>query len=170
MRRGARFGCIALAMGFGRERGGAHRLCCPQGPLRFLAFAEQRSRPCSLPRVGALLGSAKPAAEPASALEIRGNYDTYFQCLSDAPAPAGQESAGLMCMWDADADRVGALVCQLALYLKTNRTRGTELLDALPAGKKGADLVWDLDTIAGMAPPRKTRSPRCSLRKGQRTK
>ena len=93
-------------------------------------------------------GSAsRVAAEPASAEEIYREYQTFFQCLSDMAVPAAAESRSAMCA-DAATDRIGSLVCQLSLYVKTERTSGAELLDALPASKKGAEMIWDLDAIA----------------------
>jgi len=102
----------------------------------------------TIPRVGSLLSSGKQVTEPASAQEVHDAYSTYLQCLSDAPVPEAESDALLMCR-EADADRLGSLVCQLALYLKTNRTRGSAFLDAVPPGKKGAELIWDLETITG---------------------
>jgi hypothetical protein len=61
--------------------------------------------------------------------------------------PAAADSRSAMCA-DAATDRIASLVCQLSLYVKTDRTSGAELLDALPAGKKGAEMIWDLDAIA----------------------
>jgi hypothetical protein len=105
-----------------------------------------------MPRVGALLGAGKTAIEPASAQDVHEAYEAYLQCLSDAPVPDTESDVHLMCK-DADADRLGALVCQLALYLKTNRTRGSEFLNAFPPGKKSGELIWDLETIAGATAP-----------------
>ena len=34
------------------------------------------------------------------------------------------------------------------IVAKTGRSAGKELLDAMPASKKGAELIWDLDAIA----------------------
>src|SRR4051794_41724481 len=82
--------------------------------------------PHTLPRVGALVGVSKSAPEPASALEIHTEYQSLLQCLSDLPAPAGEETAPI-CK-DPAGDRIGALVCQLTQYIKTNRTAGKELL------------------------------------------
>uniref|UniRef100_Q022L2 Secreted protein n=1 Tax=Solibacter usitatus (strain Ellin6076) TaxID=234267 RepID=Q022L2_SOLUE len=93
-------------------------------------------------------GSAtRVAAEPASAEEIYREYQTFFQCLSDMALPAAADSRSAMCA-DASSDRLGSLTCQLSLYVKTDRTSGAELLDALPASKKGAEMIWDLDAIA----------------------
>jgi hypothetical protein len=149
MRRRVRFGCFALLMGFAANAAEPTGCIVRKGLYdSWLSLAKKPAR--TMPRVGALLGAGKPVVEPASAQEIHDNYQTYLQCLSDTPVPAGEDGALLMCK-DADADRLGSLVCQLAVYLKTNRTRGTQLLDALPAGRKSADLVWDLDAITGAA-------------------
>lgn len=101
----------------------------------------------SLPKIGALVGASKAAPEPASAQEIHNEYQTFFQCLSDIALAAGNDDGHSLCK-EAAADRIGSLVCQVALYVKTNRAGGKELLDVLPASKKGADLIWDLEAIA----------------------
>jgi hypothetical protein len=91
--------------------------------------------------------SSSKAVEPASAEEIHQEYQTYFQCLSEMTVPAGDDGGRSMCN-DAAGDRLGSLVCQVALYVKTKRASGADFLDALPASKKGAEIIWDLDTIA----------------------
>jgi hypothetical protein len=98
--------------------------------------------------------SSRAPAEPASAEEIYREYQTFFQCLSDMAVPMSADSRSAMCA-DAVTDRIGSLTCQLALYTKTDRTSGAELLDALPAGKKGGEIVWDLDVIADAGTPDK---------------
>jgi hypothetical protein len=91
--------------------------------------------------------SSRAPAEPSSAEEIQREYQSFFQCLSDMTLPAAADSRSAMCA-EAASDRIGSLVCQLSLYIKSDRTSGAELLDALPAGKKGAEMIWDLDAIA----------------------
>src|SRR4051812_32744602 len=119
MRRSVRLIGIAVFLGFAAQAAEPGGCVVRKGLYdSWLALSKKPAR--GIPRVGSLLGAAKPAIEPASAEEIRDSYATYFQCLSDAPVPAGDNPADLMCK-DADADRLGSLVCQLALYLKTNR-------------------------------------------------
>lgn len=149
MRRSVPYACLTFLMGsaaFAAEPGG----CLIRKGIydSWLALSKKPARPAT--RVGSLLGSVKPVVEPASAPEVHEAYEAYLQCLSDAPVPETESDVYLMCK-DADADRLGSLVCQLALYLKTNRTRGSELLNALSPGKKGGELVWDLESIAGAA-------------------
>ena len=93
------------------------------------------------------MGASRSTPRQDSAQEIYSEYRTFFQCLSDTAVPADEDGGRSMCK-EAAADRVGALVCQVALYVKTDRTAGKELLDAMPASKKGAELIWDLDAIA----------------------
>lgn len=108
-------------------------------------LARRSSR--TLTKAGALLGSAsRSTGESDAAQEIANEYRTFFECLSNLTVPADHDGGRSMCR-EAVGDRIGSLVCQVALYVKTNRTAGTELLDALPAGKKGAEMIWDLDTI-----------------------
>jgi hypothetical protein len=97
--------------------------------------------------MGALLGASRSTPRQDSAQDIYSEYRNFFECLSDTAVPA-DEGAGRSLCKEAAADRVGALVCQVALYVKTGRTAGKELLDALPASKKGAEIIWDLDAIA----------------------
>jgi hypothetical protein len=101
--------------------------------------------PNTVPKA-ALFGASRTTSG-GSTQDIYGEYRTFFQCLSDTAVPAGEDGVRSMCK-EAAADRIGLMVCQVALYVKTNRTAGTELLDALPASKKGAEIVWDLDAIA----------------------
>jgi hypothetical protein len=91
--------------------------------------------------------ASRAVAEPASADEVYREYQTFFQCLSDAVVPVDVDARPAMCA-EAAGDRLGSLVCQLSLYVKTDRASGAELLDALPASKKGAEMIWDLDAIA----------------------
>jgi len=104
--------------------------------------------PGTLPRFGALLGSSRSSPDTTSTQEIHEQYQSFFQCLSDSTLPADDDGGRSLCK-EAAPDRIGSLVCQVALYLKTNRTAGAEFLDALPASRKGAEMIWDLDAIAG---------------------
>ena len=78
---------------------------------------------------------------------IGNEYQAFFQCLSDAALPADNEGGHSMCK-DASSDRLAAVVCEAALYIKTGRTNPKELLDALRASKKSAEMIWDLQMIA----------------------
>ena len=53
----------------------------------------------------------------------------------------------------------------MALYIKTGRTGAKELIDVLPAGKTGPDMIWDLEAIAG-AGAKQDRIPAIFLPKG----
>jgi hypothetical protein len=99
------------------------------------------------PRIGALLGASRSTPGQDSAQDIYSDYRTFFQCLSDTAVPTDEDGGRSICK-QAAADRIGALACQVTLYVKTGRTAGKELLDALPASKKGAEIIWDLDAIA----------------------
>jgi hypothetical protein len=97
--------------------------------------------------IGSLLGASRSTPPQDSAQEIYSEYRKFFECLSDTVVPADEDASRSMCK-DAAGDRIGALVCQAAIYIKTGRTAGKELLDAMPASKKGAELIWDLEAIA----------------------
>ena len=150
MRRSVPYACLGFLMGsaaFAAEPTG----CLIRKGL-YDSWLSSRKPARSVSRVGSLLGSVKPVAEAASAPEVHEAWEAYLQCLSDAPVPDTESDVQVMCK-DADADRLGSLVCQLALYLKTNRTRGSEFLNALPTGKKSGELIWDLETIANATAP-----------------
>ena len=111
----------------------------------WLSLAKRETR--SGPRIGALLGASRSTPRQDSAQDIYSEYGNFFQCLSDTAVPADEEAGRSMCK-EAAADRISALACQVTLYVKSGRTAGKELLDALPASKKGAEIIWDLDAIA----------------------
>jgi hypothetical protein len=90
---------------------------------------------------------SQPAMEAPSAQGIASAYGAFFTCLNDAAVPADDEGGRTLCK-DAGNDRVAALVCETSLYLKTGRKASKDLLEALPATKKSAEMVWDLQSIA----------------------
>ena len=113
---------------------------------------------------GALVsGSAAPAPDEAKQETIGQQYRAFFQCISDASEQADATALQSSCK-DAADDMVASLVCQTVLYLKGGRMESKEFVEALP-GKKGAELVWELDTIAATAPD-KTPAPAIFLPKG----
>src|SRR4051794_18925039 len=93
----------------------------------------------SAPNSGALVASSQPALDASSAEEIGNEYQSFFQCLSDAAIPAGDADGSSLCK-AAAPDRMATLACQVALYIKTGRTSPKELIDILPATKKGAEI------------------------------
>ena len=99
------------------------------------------------PKSGALMASTRSVPDPSLGQEIGNEYQTFFNCLSDAAVPSGENGASWLCK-GAAADRLAAVVCQVALYIKTGRTGAKELIDALPTSRKGAEMIWDLDAIA----------------------
>jgi hypothetical protein len=44
------------------------------------------------------------------------------------------------------------MVCRTVLYIKGGRTGVKEFVDAVPSGKRGADMIWDLEAIAASGP------------------
>jgi hypothetical protein len=92
-------------------------------------------------------GSPDPAKQQA----IGGEYRDLFRCLSDTAEQVNEKTAVSFCD-QAGADRLGLLVCQSVLYLKTGRTASKEFVNAFPAGRKGAEMIWDLEAIANTLP------------------
>jgi hypothetical protein len=87
--------------------------------------------------------AAVPAPERRNA--ITKEYRSFFHCLSDT---ADAKSVLERCR-EVESDRMAFLACHTAAYLKSGRSNAKEFLEALPAGRKGAELIWDLDAIAG---------------------
>jgi hypothetical protein len=98
------------------------------------------------PIVGSLVSRNQPAPDPASLPGIDNEFWTYFQCLSDTPLPDDDDGGRSLCK-DAGVDRLAAVVCQTALYLKSGRKGSKEFLDALPSSKKAAEMMWDLQSV-----------------------
>src|SRR5262249_56333256 len=78
---------------------------------------------------------------------IAGEYEQVFQRLSKVAEQPDAEALQSCCA-DAAADPLASLVCRRAAYLKTGRTANKEFLEVFPAGKRGAQMIWDLETIA----------------------
>src|SRR3954447_7658703 len=98
-------------------------------------------------RGASLAPATQTAPDTATAEGMGREYRNYFQCISDAPLPADDDGGRSLCK-DAAVDRLPAAVCQTALYLKTGRKDATDLLDSLPANKRSAEMIWDLQKIA----------------------
>ncbi len=100
-------------------------------------------------KVRALVASSVsevPDAEKARAIDKE--YQSFFQCLGETAEHQKQEVLEERCQ-EADADRIASLVCRTAVYVKSGRAEGKAFVDAIPAGKKAAEVMWDLETIAG---------------------
>jgi hypothetical protein len=163
MRRPGRLALIGLLMAFAAHAADA-TVCSVRKGLYEAWLSPAKRATHSAPKSGALVASTQPAPDPSSAQEIGNEYQVFFQCLSDAALPAGEDGGSLLCK-EAGADRVAALVCQLALYIKSGRTGAKELIDVLPATKKGAKIIWDLEAIAE-AGAKRDRAPAIFLPKG----
>src|SRR5437868_817080 len=108
-------------------------------------------RPASTHKAGAaaLMENAPNAVSGAEKLqEIAREYQAFFRCLSDTAARQEKDAVLARCR-QVEGDRIATLACRTAAYLKSGRTDGKDFLDALPATKKGAEAIWDLDAIAG---------------------
>ena len=100
-------------------------------------------------RPDALLASGPTAApEPEKRQSIGQEYQAFFSCLSDTAEHQDKEAVQARCK-QVEGDRPAWLACRTAAYLKGGRIDNKEFLDALPAGKKGAEVIWDLAEIAG---------------------
>jgi hypothetical protein len=111
----------------------------------WLALSKRASSPR---RVLKLVGATTPAApDPERAQKIGQEYQAFFQCLSDAANQKGEKTNPSFCE-EAAGDRLAALVCETVAYVKDGRAASKEFVDALPTGKKGAEMIWDLETIA----------------------
>src|SRR5713226_6707158 len=147
MRRPVRFVLAGMLVAFVAQTANAASCSVRKGLYdAWLSSAKHAAH--TAPKIGALVASAStlPTPDTSSAQEIAGEYQAFFQCLSDAAPPAGEESATVFCK-AAAADRLAALVCQVALYIKTGRTGAKDLIDVLPNNKKAAEMIWDLDAI-----------------------
>ncbi len=90
--------------------------------------------------------SEVPDAEKARAIDKE--YQAFFQCLGETAEHQKLEVLEERCQ-EAEADRVASLVCRTAVYVKSGRAEGKAFVDAIPTGKKAAELMWDVDAIAG---------------------
>ena len=122
----------------------------------------------SLPRGSgkeALLAAATRAVnEPEQRREVRKKYQAFFQCLSDtAERPDHQAALQAICE-EAAGDRLASIVCRTVLYIKGGRTGVKDFVDAVPSGRRGADMIWDLEAIAVSDP--KAPPPSIFLPKG----
>jgi hypothetical protein len=88
------------------------------------------------------------APEPEKRTTIGKEYRAFFRCLSDTVERQDKNAVLEKCR-EVEGDRIASLACRTAAYLKSGRSEGKEFLDSLPAGKKGAEAVWDLDAIGG---------------------
>ena len=112
----------------------------------------KRGGPGSFLGKGALPRDASGAAtETDKRRAIGREYETFFQCLSGTAEQQDKQPLAAACA-KATSDRLAAIVCQTALYLKNGRVQSKEFIDSVPAGKKGAELIWDLEAIAAEGP------------------
>jgi len=96
----------------------------------------------------ALLHPAAGAPDPARRKEIEQEYQAYFRCLSGTSEKLDEKTAESFCD-PAAADRLGLLVCRGVRYIKTGRTASKDFIDAFPASRTGAEMIWNLEEIAG---------------------
>jgi hypothetical protein len=97
---------------------------------------------------GALMDGAPVASESDRRKAITKEYRNFFRCLSDTAEHRDMNAVLDRCR-EVENDRLAWLACRTAAYLKSGRTDGKDFLDSLPTGKKGAELVWDLDAVGG---------------------
>jgi len=89
----------------------------------------------------------RPTVDSAKQALIVKQYQEFFQRLSKA-AGEDEDEALQSCCVDAAADPLASLVCRGAAYLKSQRAANKEFLDAFSTGRRGAQMIWDLETIA----------------------
>jgi hypothetical protein len=101
-----------------------------------------------------------PAGSPDLATQqaVAGEYQDLFRCLSDRADEPSEKAAESFCE-QAGVDRLGLLVCQSVLYLKTGRTASKDFVDAFPGGRKGAEMIWDLEAITNALPGERRTAP-----------
>ena len=127
-----RFGVAVIALLLGSAAYAAEPRGCEVHKGLYDSWLSLAKRGTHSGPIGSLLGTSRSTPRQDSAQEIYGEYRNFFQCLSDTGVPTDEDAGRSMCK-EAATDRVGALVCQVALYVKTGRTAGKELLDAMPA-------------------------------------
>ncbi len=106
----------------------------------------------------ALAAAPPPAANggastdgPAAALAgVVREYGDFFQALSEALGSNDPKDVPGCCA-EAASDRVGALSCQLAVYLAGGRVDRPTFLASFPTARKDALTLADLDSIASAA-------------------
>jgi len=112
-----------------------------------------KSQPARAARADSLVAGAPSAApEPEKRQTIVQEYQAFIQCLSQAAEHEDKETLQARCK-QAD-DRLANLVCRVTVYVKGERTGGKEFLDALPTGKRGAEMIWDLAEISNASATR----------------
>jgi len=97
---------------------------------------------------GALMDHAPSLPQPDRRKAITKEYQGFFHCLADTTERQNISALQEKCKV-VESDRPAWLACVTAVHLKSGRTDTKEFLDAVPAGKKGGEIVWDLDAIAG---------------------
>src|SRR6266568_3036376 len=95
--------------------------------------------------------------DPEKQQTIEDEYRAFFECLSEVAGRQDDKALESSCD-EAAGDRLASMVCRSVLYVKNGRTGSKEFLDAFPTGKKGAEMIWDLEAIAG-AGQEKIRAP-----------
>jgi hypothetical protein len=102
----------------------------------------------STPKRGA---ATRAADEPEERWEVGKKYHAFFQCLSDTAERQDQQALQAICA-EAGGDRLASMVCRTVLYIKGGRTGVKDFVDAVPSGRRGADMIWDLEAIAVSGP------------------
>ncbi len=106
---------------------------------------EQRLALAAAPQPAANGGASTdgPAAEMAGVVR---EYGDFFQALSAAMGSADPNEASACCA-EAANDRVGAMSCNLVMYLAGGRADPRTFLASFPSAKKDATILWDMDSI-----------------------
>jgi hypothetical protein len=140
---------LILGLIFGRPAAGTDSAGC--GVSRGLYegwLGVAKAAPARSSAAGALVASGSSVPESDKRTAIGKEYLAFFRCLSDTFEHQDKNAVLDKCR-DVEADRIASLACRTAVYLKSGRTEAKEFLDSLPNNKKAAEVIWDLDSIAG---------------------
>jgi hypothetical protein len=106
------------------------------------------TKPSASHKGGALLDGAPSLPDGERRKAIVKEYRDFFHCLSDTVEHKDLNAVLARCQ-DVESDWPAWLACRTAAHQKSGRADSKVFLDTLPAGKKGAELIWDLDAIGG---------------------
>jgi len=106
------------------------------------------TRPSASHKSGALLDGAPSLPEGERRKAIIKEYQNFFHCLSDTVEHKDLNAVLARCQ-EVESDWPAWLACRTAAHQKSGRADSKAFLDALPTGKKGAELIWELDAIGG---------------------
>jgi hypothetical protein len=157
MTRAVRIAFLGLLIA-GAAAGASAGCSVPNGLYDGWLALSKRGSSRAAPRNEALVAAgAEAPAEPEQRQAIGKEYQAFFECLSDAAGRKDKPAIATLCK-ESEEDRLAALVCQGVQYVVGGRTDGKGFLEAFPSGKKGSEMVWDLEAIGAAAPAKSSTS------------